>query len=246
MSMTKLPKLAASLALSATAVLALASCSTTGDGAARNRGSDQFDTALIKVELNGAERPIVIELYPNDAPRTVANFKQKILDGYFEGMAFHRVIPRYVVQTGDPLTKDDDNRDEWGTGGNESTIPAEIKRKHVKGSVAMARLSDAENPSKASSDSQFYIALRSLPNLDGEYTVFGQVIQGMNVVESMSKAVVDSNDAPLKRVEVVSTALIPADAEVVDEGSAAGVGGRTNTVPKSKKGPFTRFIERVW
>lgn len=244
--MTKLPKLAASLALAACAAFLLASCSTTGDGASRNRGSEQFDTALIKVELNGDERPIVIELYPNDAPKTVANFKQKILDGYYEGMAFHRVIPRYVVQSGDPLTKDDDNRDEWGTGGNENTVPAEIKLKHSKGSVAMARLGNADNPSKASSDSQFYISLRSLPNLDGEYTVFGQVVQGMNVVESMSRAVVDSNDAPLKRVEIVSTALIPAEAEVVDEGSSAGIGGRTNTVPKSKKGPFTRLIERVW
>lgn len=242
---TLLP-VATTAALAAVA-MTTAGCSSTSSGrvAPKDRGSADFNTAILRVDLNGAVRPIVVELYPEDAPRTVANFKDKVLAGHYDGMAFHRVIPRFAVQTGDPLSKDDALRDEWGTGGNEETLPAEIKLKHQKGAVAMARLS-ANNPAKRSSASQFYITLTQQSRLDGDYTVFGQVVQGMDVLDDMGKVVVDSNDNPLRRIDLVNIVLVPQGAEVDDPGSAREIGGRRSTTPDSSKGPFTRFIERIW
>ncbi|CAN5309440.1 N/A [soil metagenome] len=205
-----------------------------------------YDTVLVQIEVNKVKRPIVIQLYPEAAPKTVANFKQKVLSGHYDGTAFHRVISRYIVQGGDPLSKDTTNRADWGTGGNDQTIPAEIKLPHRPGAVAMARLDDTQNPAKHSSASQFYIALRAIPALDGEYTVFGQVTQGLDVIEDLSRAIVDTNDNPVRRIEIDSMDLVPATVTAEDPGALSSVGARTNTIPDSKKGPFTRFFERIW
>jgi len=223
-------------------------CSTTDTTASGDSPRNPADSniVLMKVELNGVERPIIIELYPQSAPNTVANFKKLIGEGYYNGMAFHRIIPRYLAQTGDPLTKESSSRDSWGTGNPGYVIPAEIGLPHKRGSLAMARLGDAQNPSKESNGSQFYIALAKLKKLDGEYTVFGEVTQGLKILDQMSKAVVDTNDTPVKRIGILSMNLIPANAVVEDKGGNRGVGGRTNTVPESRKGPFTKFIERIW
>jgi cyclophilin family peptidyl-prolyl cis-trans isomerase len=211
----------------------------------RHRGSPDSDTAVFRFAFNGAERPVVIQLDPAAAPKTVANFKDKILSGYYEGTAVHRVIPRYVIQAGDPLSRNEGNRQNWGTGGADETVPAEIKLTHERGSVAMARLT-ADNPGKASSASQFYVSLGSHPELDGEYTVFGAVTQGMDVLDAISRTVVDTNDNPLRRIEITSTSLVPPNAVIDDPGQNRGVGGRTNTVPDTRKSAITRFIERVW
>jgi len=122
---------------------------------------------------------IRIEFYHSETPLTVKNFISLSQQGFYNNLTFHRVEPGFVVQGGDP--KGD------GTGGPGYTVPAEINPnlKHAKGAVAMARLPDQINPERASSGSQFYIALAALPALDGSYTVFGQVIQGMEVVEKI-------------------------------------------------------------
>ncbi len=123
---------------------------------------------------------IKIELFTQDAPQTCANFIKLAQQGFYNGLTFHRVIPGFVVQGGDP--KGD------GTGGPGYTIPAEInpKFKHLKGTVATARLPDHVNPTKASSGSQFYICLAPTPHLDGNYTIFGQVVEGMDVVDKIA------------------------------------------------------------
>ncbi len=118
---------------------------------------------------------ITIELYPKDAPKHVANFKKLVKEGFYDGTYFHRVIPGFMIQGGDPNTKDNDRSND-GVGGPGYTIPAEIKGKHVLGSVAAARLGDQVNPKKESSGSQFYIVTGDASHLDGEYTVFGKVI----------------------------------------------------------------------
>jgi peptidyl-prolyl cis-trans isomerase B (cyclophilin B) len=122
---------------------------------------------------------IKIELNNEEAPLTVSNFVYLASQGFYNGLTFHRVEPGFVVQGGDP--KGD------GTGGPGYTVPAEISPdlKHLKGTVAMARLSDQVNPSRDSSGSQFYIALADLPFLDGAYTIFGQVVEGMAAVEKI-------------------------------------------------------------
>jgi len=118
---------------------------------------------------------ILIELYPDTAPNTVANFKALAANTYYDGLLFHRVIPGFMAQGGCP--------DGNGMGGPGYQIKAEFNaRKHVRGTVAMAR---SQNPDSAGS--QFYICFGAHPHLDGQYTVFGQVTEGMDVVDQIKQ-----------------------------------------------------------
>ena len=118
---------------------------------------------------------IEIEFYPQEAPKTVAQISALASKGFYNNLTFHRVVPGFVVQGGDPQGN--------GTGGSGKTIPAEFNsHKHVEGAVAMARSSDPN-----SADSQFYIALGTLPHLDNNYTVFGQVRSGLDVVDQIEQ-----------------------------------------------------------
>lgn len=131
--------------------------------------------ALIKT----SKGDIKAELFAKDAPLSVTNFKQLADSGFYNGLTFHRVVPGFVIQGGDP--------EGTGSGGPGYTVPAEIKLLHKKGALAWARTGDNVNPQRRSSGSQFYITLEATPFLDGQYTVFGQVIKGMDVVESIRK-----------------------------------------------------------
>jgi peptidyl-prolyl cis-trans isomerase B (cyclophilin B) len=128
--------------------------------------------------IKTAKGDIVCELYGDDAPQTVNNFVYLSQAGFYDGLTFHRVVPDFVIQGGDPLGK--------GNGGPGYTIPAEVGLSHSKGALACARLPDQANPQRDSSGSQFYITLSETPHLDGAYTVFGQVTEGMQVVESIA------------------------------------------------------------
>lgn len=121
---------------------------------------------------------IVCELYTDKTPLSVTNFVNLAKAGFYNGLTFHRVVPKFVIQGGDPSGN--------GSGGPGYTLPAEIGQKHNKGALAWARLPDQVNPQKRSSGSQFYITLDKTAFLDGEYTVFGQTIQGMDIVEKIS------------------------------------------------------------
>lgn len=133
-------------------------------------GKKVKQTAVITLEKGGEIR---IELFPEDAPKTVESFVTLAKKGFYNGLTFHRVVPGFVVQGGDP--KGD------GTGGPGYTVKAEFnKRKHVRGTVAMAR---SQHPDSAGS--QFYITFGPQPNLDGSYTVFGQVVAGMEHVDKI-------------------------------------------------------------
>jgi cyclophilin family peptidyl-prolyl cis-trans isomerase len=129
-------------------------------------------TARITLESGNT---IDIEFYPQDAPKTVANFVTLAKKGFYNGLTFHRVVPDFVVQGGCP--KGD------GTGGPGHTVPAEFSaRKHVRGTVAMAR---SQHPDSAGS--QFYITYGATPHLDRNYTVFGQVTSGMEHVDRIKQ-----------------------------------------------------------
>jgi cyclophilin family peptidyl-prolyl cis-trans isomerase len=121
---------------------------------------------------------IVVHLDAGAAPQTVNNFVFLSREGFYDGLTFHRVEPGFVIQGGDPLGS--------GRGGPGYTVPAEIKLPHVEGAIAMARLGDAANPTRASSGSQFYITLAPTPFLDGGYTAFGRVTGGMDVAKSIA------------------------------------------------------------
>lgn len=122
---------------------------------------------------------IVVQLDASAAPQTVNNFVFLAREGFYDGLTFHRVEPDFVIQGGDPLGN--------GAGGPGYTVPAEIKLLHGEGAIAMARRGDQVNPTRASSGSQFYITLAATPFLDGAYTAFGSVIEGMDVVKSIAK-----------------------------------------------------------
>lgn len=123
---------------------------------------------------------IDIELRPDVAPKTCENFLKLVGEEFYDSLTFHRIIPGFMMQGGDP--------DGTGRGGPGYTVPAEISGlKHIAGTVATARLGDGANPEKASSGSQFYICFRPAPHLDGQYTIFGQVVRGMETVEKVEK-----------------------------------------------------------
>jgi cyclophilin family peptidyl-prolyl cis-trans isomerase len=122
---------------------------------------------------------IVVALDAKSAPQTVNNFVHLSNQGFYDSLTFHRVEPGFVIQGGDPLGT--------GTGGPGYTVPAEIKLPHVEGAIAMARLSDQVNPKRESSGSQFYITLAATPFLDGQYTAFGKVTKGLDVVKKIAK-----------------------------------------------------------
>lgn len=121
---------------------------------------------------------IVVQLDASAAPQTVNNFVFLARQGFYDGLTFHRVEPGFVIQGGDPTGT--------GAGGPGYTVPAEIHLSHVEGAIAMARQEDAVNPARASSGSQFYITLAPTPFLDGAYTAFGRVSDGMDVVQSIA------------------------------------------------------------
>lgn len=150
-----------------------------GQGAATQGGKRVKQTAVVTMEKGGE---FVIEFSPQDAPGTVENFAKLAKSGFYDGIAFHRVEPGFVAQAGDPQTKTlpaGDRR--LGTGGPGYTIKAEFnKQPHVRGTVAMARTQDPD-----SAGSQFYICFKAAPFLDGQYTVFGQVTRGMEVVDAI-------------------------------------------------------------
>lgn len=180
-----------------------------------------------RVVLETVCGPIVIELHPEDAPQTVANFTRLVRQGFYDSLTFHRVVPGFVIQGGDPNSRDENPFND-GEGGPGYTLPAEIKAKHVKGAVAMARKGDAVNPERASSGSQFYIALRDLAQLDGAYTVFGQVVSGWAAIDSIvglaartDIARVGSNANPGRLAMIRHARLLPAANEKPAKPAAA-------------------------
>ncbi len=131
-------------------------------------------------ELMTEKGIIVLKMFPEEAPETVKNFMKLSKKGFYDGLAFHRVVKDVIVQGGDPSGN--------GTGGPGYTLPAEISSslKHIPGTVAMARRPDSVNPDKRSSGSQFYICLSSAPRLDGNYTIFGEVTEGLDIAGRIS------------------------------------------------------------
>jgi cyclophilin family peptidyl-prolyl cis-trans isomerase len=136
---------------------------------------------------------IKIELMPQLAPNTVTNFKKLVHSGFYDHLLFHRIVPGFVIQGGDPNSKDRKNRQIWGTGGPGWKINAEFNEmRHSRGIVSMARSHDPD-----SAGSQFFIVIKDSYFLDGQYTVFGKVLEGMDIVDKIASTSTDNNDAPL-------------------------------------------------
>ena len=136
------------------------------------------------------------------------NFIKLAKGGYYDGTTFHRVIDRFMIQGGDPNTKDDDRTND-GSGGPGYTVPAEFIEEytHVRGVIAAARAGDRSNPQRASNGSQFYIVENEegYHSLDGKYTVFGQVIKGIEVVEKIAEQTKDGRNKPIVDIKMMLT-----------------------------------------
>lgn len=162
---------------------------------------------------------IRVRLY-SETPLHRDNFTKLVSEGYYNGVLFHRVIDGFMIQTGDPLTKDPSKADLYGTGGPGYTIPAEFNPAltHKKGALAAARRGDAANPKKESSGSQFYIVqdARNCRQLDGEYTVFGETLEGFDVIDSIAAVPTDRRDRPIKDIRIkYIKAVVPESREQV-------------------------------
>ncbi len=149
---------------------------------------------------------IRVKLY-KDTPKHRANFIRLALTHYYDGLLFHRVVEDFVIQGGDPFTRDSTRLEEWGEGGPGYTIDPEIvpEHTHKKGALAAARRGNYANPMKESSGSQFYLVQNAdnCKHLDGEYTVFGETVGGLNVIDRIAALRVDRYNRPLRRVVIM-------------------------------------------
>ena len=161
------------------------------------------DTVLIKTSMGD----IKVVLY-NETKLHHDNFLKLVNSKYYDGILFHRVIKGFMIQTGDPNSKDNDPYND-GMGGPGYTIPAEINSmfNHKQGALAAAR---TENPEKASSGSQFYICHVPTPFLDGQYTVFGETIKGFDVIDKIANTPTGMNDRPNTPIKIISAVHVNA------------------------------------
>ncbi len=172
-------------------VLALAAgCAESGDAGSDTTGLPS--RARIQVEGYGE---IVIRFFPDKAPGHVSNFARLAREGVYDGTTFHRVIPGFMIQGGDPLSQDDDPSND-GTGDAGYKIKAEFNDvPHTRGIVSMAR---GNHPDSAGT--QFFIVLKDSPFLDGKYSVFGEIVEGLEVADAIVTQPRDSRDRPLENV----------------------------------------------
>jgi len=191
------------LVSAAVSLSALAQAEKKDEARAATSKSDAKEVAVIKT----SEGEMVIEFWPDVAPKTVENFKTLAKKGFYDGTCFHRVIKGFMIQGGDPLTKDPAKEGLWGTGDPGYKIKAEFNdRKHVRGVISMAR---SQHPDSAGC--QFFICHGNPSSLDGQYTTFGKLIKGDDVLEKIASTATRPQDRPVKRMNIDSIKIVAAD-----------------------------------
>lgn len=162
-----------------------------------------------------------IKLY-SKTPKHRDNFVKLAEMKYYNGIRFHRVIEGFMIQAGDPYSRDTSLINMWGQGGPEYTVSAEFipEYTHKKGALAAARKGDMANPKKASSGSQFYIVHdeNSCSHLDGQYSIFGEVVEGFEIIDRIASVPVDRMDRPLEDVIIISVKPVVKEPEIVEQG----------------------------
>jgi cyclophilin family peptidyl-prolyl cis-trans isomerase len=201
---------------SMSALLSSCSCGNNNKEAADAELNDSTKTA-IEMENKRIEEPVFeirtthgtmkVKLY-SKTPKHRDNFAKLVSENYYDGIRFHRVIEGFMIQTGDPYSRDTAKINAWGTGGPDYTVPAEFVNEywHKKGALAAARKGDLANPTKASSGSQFYIVHdeNACLHLDGQYSIFGEVIEGLEVIDRIAEVATDPYDRPYEDVMIKS------------------------------------------
>jgi peptidyl-prolyl cis-trans isomerase B (cyclophilin B) len=161
------------------------------------------EVAVIKT----TEGDMVVEFWTDAAPKTIENFKTLAKKGFYDGTCFHRVIKGFMIQGGDPLTKDPSKEAVWGTGGPGYQIKAEFNdHSHQRGVISMARSNDPD-----SAGSQFFICHGAPTSLDHQYTTFGKLIKGDDVLEKIGTTPTHPQDRPDKRMGIISITIVPRD-----------------------------------
>ena len=174
---------------------------------AQNLGPE-VAVVTIKVGKERDLRQVVIGFYDGAAPLHVQNFKDLVARRYYNGMRFHRAFPGSLLQTGDPNSRYGPT-DRTGTGGPGYTVPAEIRLPVKKGAVAMSRIEGDINPAKVSNGGQFFFSLKDQSKLNGKYTVFGRVLDGMDALEEISRKSTDPNNFPLEKIVIKRIVIEP-------------------------------------
>jgi len=165
-----------------------------GFGFAEDKGLTKGPKALIKTKFGDME----VIFFPDKAPKHVENFLSLAKSGFYNGTIFHRVIPGFMIQGGDPNTKDPKKPETYGMGGPEHRVKAEFNDiPHRRGILSMARTNDPN-----SAGSQFFIVVKDSNFLDGQYTVFGEVVKGMDVADKIVNLPRNARDLPAERAEV--------------------------------------------
>lgn len=181
-------------------------------------GKIRAEPTIAEISITLDDRPgvIAIALDEQAAPQHAENFRKLVKKNYYDGQGVHRAVPNHLIQMGDPRSKHENARAVWGLGGPGYTIPAEIKLPHRRGSVGMARLGDRLNPTRQSNGSQFYICLKPMPELDGDYTVFAHVVGGLDFADAISRTSADDNDAPMSKVAITGVRMVDGAAPALD------------------------------
>jgi peptidyl-prolyl cis-trans isomerase B (cyclophilin B) len=194
-------------------VCSLGLANVRGQDLSQSQGKKPMDTNQKEVAvLKTSDGEMVVEFWPEVAPKTVENFKKLAREGFYNGTAFHRIIKGFMIQGGDPNTKDLSKESSYGIGGPGYKIPAEFNdRPHVRGVLSMARTADPN-----SAGSQFFICLGVASSLDHQYTAFGNVIKGLDVLDKIGSTPVSRSPAgeiskPNTRVTLESVKIVPAD-----------------------------------
>ena len=218
--------LAAAIAI--TICLCAVSC---GNGGRGKKVAEEQKDSIIMVQNSEPEFDIVttegtirVKLY-SKTPKHRDNFCKLVSGHYYDSLLFHRVINGFMIQTGDPYTKDETKADLYGQGGPDYTIPAEFVNEyfHKKGALAAARRGDTANPRKSSSGSQFYIVQDEMNciHLDGQYTVFGETVEGLDVIDRIAAAPTDRRDRPVKDIRIIT--IRPVETQAAEPADSAAV-----------------------
>ena len=214
---------------------------------AEQNNTDMAETTVYEPEFNIVTNfgTMKIKLY-DKTPKHRENFTKLVSEKYYDGIRFHRVIEGFMIQTGDPYSRDLAMANAWGTGGPEYTIPAEFVSQyyHKKGALAAARKGDMANPKKASSGSQFYIVHdeNNCLHLDGQYTIFGEVVEGLEIIDKIAAVETDPYDRPLQDVIIESIRPVAVDTVQVDTTAVKDTAAKDSIEAKPAILPETMLI----
>ena len=192
------------------AVMMISSCACRNESQKASETTTEMENTVIaepEFEMVTSHGTMKIRLY-SMTPKHRDNFVKLVNEKYYDGLRFHRVIEGFMIQGGDPYSRDTTKADLWGQGGPNYTVPAEFVNQywHKKGAIAAARKGDMANPTKASSGSQFYIVHdeNACLHLDGQYSIFGEVTEGLDVIDRIATVPTDYYDRPLEDVMIIS------------------------------------------